>query len=110
VPGDISRPVERQLVDSRAQLASRVLRVAHQGAKSYSSPEFLARVSPEAAVVTGEGSSLPNAETLARLRAVGARILRPDIDGAVTVEMKGSVLMVHTFAAGRGESAVGSRQ
>jgi competence protein ComEC len=109
VPGDVSRPVERQLVDSRAQLASRVLRVAHQGAKSYSSPEFLARISPEAAVVTGEGSSLPNAETLARLRAVGARTLRPDIDGAVTVEMKGSVLMVHTFAGRRGESAVGSR-
>ena len=103
VPGDISSPVERQLVNSRAQLAGQVLKVAHQGAKSYSSPEFLARVSPEVAIVTGEGSSLPNPETLARLRAVGARILRPDIDGAVTVEMKGSVLTVHTYGAGRGQ-------
>jgi len=103
VPGDISSPVERQLVNSRAQLAGRVLKVAHQGAKSYSSPEFLARVSPHVAVVTGEGSRLPNPETLARLRAVGARILRPEIDGAVTVEMKGSLLTVHTYGAGQGQ-------
>jgi competence protein ComEC len=101
VPGDISSPVERQLVNSTAQLAGRVLKVTHQGAKSYSSPEFLARVSPRVAVVTGEGSSLPNPETLARLRRAGARVLRPEIDGAVTVEMKGSLLTVHTYSAGQ---------
>jgi competence protein ComEC len=102
VPGDISSPVERQLVSSRAQLAGRVFKVAHQGAKSYSSLEFLARVSPEIAVVTGEGSSLPNPETLARLRQVGARVLRPEVDGAVTVEMRGLALTVRTYGAGQG--------
>jgi competence protein ComEC len=101
VPGDISSPVERQLVNSTAQLAGRVLRVAHQGAKSYSSPAFLARVSPQVAVLSGEGSRLPNPETLARLREVGARVLRPDIDGTVTVEIKGSALTVHTYSAGQ---------
>jgi competence protein ComEC len=102
VPGDISGEAEKQLVNSRTLLAGRVLRVAHQGAKSYSSPEFLARISPEVALVSGEGSgsrSLPNPETLARLRGVGARVFRPDIDGAVTVEMKASSLSVHTYGA-----------
>ena len=103
VPGDISRPEERQLVNSTAQLAGRVLKVAHQGAKSYSSPEFLARVSPQIAIVTGEGVTLPNPETLARLHQVGARVLRPDIDGAVTAEIKGSALRVRTYGTGRGE-------
>jgi competence protein ComEC len=101
VPGDISSAVERQLVNSTAQLAGRVLKVTHQGAKSYSSPEFLARVSPQVAVVTGESSSLPNPETLARLRSAGARVLCPEMDGAVTVEMKGSALTVHTYSAGQ---------
>ena len=101
VPGDISSAVERQLVNSIAQLAGRVLKVTHQGAKSYSSPEFLARVSPQVAVVTGESSSLPNPETLARLRSVGARVLRPEMDGAVTVEIKGSALTVHTYSSGQ---------
>jgi competence protein ComEC len=101
VPGDISRPGETQLVNSTAELTGRVLKVAHQGAKSYSSPEFLARVSPQIAVVTGEGVTLPNPETLARLHQVGARVLRPDIDGAVTIEMKGSALTVRTYDARR---------
>jgi competence protein ComEC len=101
VPGDISSPVERQLVNSTAQLAGRVLRVTHQGAKNYSSPEFLARVSPQVAVLSGERSRLPNPETLARLREVGARVFRPDIDGAVTVEMKGSWLSLHTYGTGQ---------
>jgi competence protein ComEC len=101
VPGDITSPVETQLVNSTAQLAGRVLKVAHQGARSYSSPEFLARVSPQVAVVTGEGSNLPNPETLARLRDAGARVLRPEIEGAVTVEMKGSALTVSTYGAGQ---------
>jgi competence protein ComEC len=99
VPGDIGSLVEKRLVNSTPALAGRVLKVAHQGAKSYSSAEFLARVSPQVAVVTGEGSSLPNPETLARLRQVGARVFRPDIDGAVTVEMKGSALTVRTYGA-----------
>ena len=99
VPGDISSLDERQLLNSRSVLAGRVLKIAHQGAKSFSSQEFLARVSPEVAVVTGGGGGLPNPETLARLRQVGARVFRPDIDGAVTVEMKGSALTVRTYGA-----------
>ena len=103
LPGDISSQVERQLVNSRTLLAGLVLKVAHQGAKSYSSPEFLARVSPQVALVSGEGSgsrSLPNPETLTRLRGVGARVFRPELDGAVTVEMKASSLSVRTYVGG----------
>ena len=101
VPGDVGSREEKQLVNSTPVLAGRVLKVAHQGGKSYSSPEFLARVSPEVAVVSGEGISLPNPETLMRLHQVGARVFRPDIDGAVTVEMKGSALRVRTYGGGQ---------
>jgi competence protein ComEC len=107
LPGDISSEAEQKLVNSRTLLAGRVLKVAHQGAKSFSSPEFLARVSPQVALVSGEGPpratsrSLPNPETLARLHAVGARVFRPDIDGTVTVEMKGASLSARTYVGGK---------
>jgi competence protein ComEC len=100
LPGDISSEAERKIVGSGTVLASRLLKVAHQGAKSYSSSEFLAKVSPEVALVSGQGSgsrSLPNPETLARLRSVGARVFRPDVDGTVMVEMAGSSFLVHAY-------------
>ncbi len=91
--GDISSKVEHTLLASGVSLESHVLKIAHQGAKSSSSPEFLARVLPRAAIVnaeSGNSMNLPNPETLDRLRALGTHILRTDLDGAVTVEMNGS--------------------
>jgi competence protein ComEC len=81
-------------------LDSRLLKVAHHGASSSSSAAFLGRVSPAVALVTVEGANpanLPNPEALARLRAAGAQTYRTDMDGAVTVQMKGSQLSVRTY-------------
>jgi competence protein ComEC len=73
---------------------SLVLKVAHHGSNSSSSPEFLSRVNPRVALVTGGSNdfgNLPGQETLARLRDQGIRIFRPEVDGATTVEMGGSL-------------------
>ena len=109
--GDISAKVEDELVGRAAPLESQVLKVAHHGSKFSSSPEFLVRVSPRVAIVSAEGEglmNLPNPETLTRLRAAGAKIFRTDIDGAVTVEMKGSGLVVHSYRASAGEGTTGA--
>jgi len=82
-------------------VASQVLKVAHHGAKTSSSADFLARVSPQVAVVTAESgglSNLPNPLTLDRLRAAQARIFRTDLDGAVTVILRGRSMAVQGFA------------
>ncbi len=100
LPGDISSIVEQELARSAAPLASQVLKVAHHGSKSSSSPEFLARVSPRVALVSAESGNfmnLPNPECLARLRASGARILRTDLDGAAMVEMRGGTLSARSY-------------
>jgi competence protein ComEC len=102
LPGDISAAVERKLVRSGTLSESEVLKVAHHGSKSSSSLEFLARVRPRVALLSSDGatlSNLPNADTLARLRAAGARVLRTDLDGAVTVKLKGSALSVQSYRA-----------
>jgi len=97
--GDISSEVEQALLAAGEPLESQVLKVAHHGSNSSSSAEFLARVNPRLALITGGSGgfgSLPSPETLARLRARGIRVFRTDIDGATMVEMSENV-QVTTF-------------
>jgi competence protein ComEC len=104
LPGDVSRNVEKQLLASPEPLGSPVLKVAHHGSKSSSSPEFLARVAPRVAIVTPESGGFgnrPNPETLEALRNAGARIVRTDADGATTVQWTAGSLVVRTYGAGQ---------
>jgi competence protein ComEC len=97
--GDITAKAERGLLASRQDLDSMVLKVAHHGSNSSSSAEFLARVNPRLALITGGSNdfgNLPGAETLARLRDQGIRVYRSDLEGATTVEVGGS-LRVTTY-------------
>ena len=87
--GDIERAAELELV-RREALRSEVLLVPHHGSRSSSSPQFLAAVAPRWAIVpVGYRSRFghPDAQVLERYRAVGARILRTDLEGAVTVRL-----------------------
>jgi competence protein ComEC len=99
LPGDISSAVERALLASGEPLQSQVLKVAHHGSNSSTSAEFLARVDPRLAIISGGASgfgNLPSPETLERLRERGIRVFRTDIEGATTVQL-GHGLRVVTF-------------
>jgi competence protein ComEC len=102
LPGDISTEVEQALLASGEPLESQVLKVAHHASNSSTSPEFLARVNPRVAIVTGGAGglgNLPSSETLGRLRRRGIRVFRSDVDGATTVQMSDSSLAVHCYGA-----------
>jgi competence protein ComEC len=95
--GDISDAVEQELARSKLLLRSKVLKVADHGARTSSSREFLARVSPSVALITAERGNpalLPSPETLARLEAAHARVYQTAVSGAVTVELRGTQLAV----------------
>jgi competence protein ComEC len=66
---DIQREGEIGLLASQAELGSTVLKVAHHGSKTSTTPEFLAEVSPVAAVISvGENSfGHPSGEVIGRL-------------------------------------------
>jgi competence protein ComEC len=68
-----------------------VLKVAHHGSKYSSSSDFLKAVRPALAVIeVGKNSyGHPTAETLGRLKEVGAKVMRTDQDGDVVVETDG---------------------
>src|SRR5437773_312384 len=94
---DVAAAGERALLEARIPLGATVLKVGHHGAATSSTAPFLAAVRPTVAIVSVGARNLyghPDAGTLARLGAVGARVYRTDRDGAVLVETDGRTLSV----------------
>jgi competence protein ComEC len=103
LPGDIEQQVERQLVALGEPLSADFLKIAHHGSKTSTTPEFLAAVAPRVeAISAGEGNPYghPNASVLEELAGRGARLLRTDRDGAITVTSDGQTIRVRSFAGG----------
>jgi competence protein ComEC len=84
---DIEQEAESKLVAERADLASTVLKVAHHGSDTSTTPEFLAVANPRVAVISvGENSfGHPSAEVLKRLeqRLGSENVFRTDEQGTI---------------------------
>jgi len=90
---------ELELITSRANVTSTVLKVAHHGSKTSTSPEFLAVVSPQVAVISvGEDNPYghPTDEVRDRLiEQLGpANIYRTDLHGTIEFITDGERLWV----------------
>jgi len=100
--GDAEAAEERDLVaHRRAALRADVLKVGHHGSRTSSSPAFLAAVHAEVAIIScGVRNRFghPAPTTLDALAHAGARVLRTDRDGAVTITTDGRSLEVETAA------------
>jgi competence protein ComEC len=96
--GDISSVAEKELVNAGANLKADILKVAHHGSKYSTSDLFLAAVKPSAAVIeVGKNTyGHPTPEVLQRLANVGARVLRTDQKGDITVISNGNNLIIKT--------------
>jgi competence protein ComEC len=80
-----------------------ILKVAHHGSATASTPAFLDEVRPRIAIVSaGAGNPYghPARSTIDRLAATGARVLRTDTDGsvAVTIDPSGDIAVATTGA------------
>lgn len=85
---DIREEIEFELIGQRANLKSTVLKVAHHGSGTSTSPHFLAVVDPEVAVISvGEDNPFghPSPEVLERLigRLGEDNVYRTDEDGTI---------------------------
>ncbi|MEX0916504.1 MAG: MBL fold metallo-hydrolase [Candidatus Spechtbacterales bacterium] len=87
--GDMEKRAEYALLASGLDISADVLKVAHHGSNSSSTPAFLAAVAPRVAVVqVGENSyGHPHPDVLARL--AGITILRNDENGTITLTSTG---------------------
>lgn len=98
-PGDIQRRAIEALLTSGRDLHAQVLKVAHHGSYSGTTPELLAAVRPEVAVIScGANNEYghPHQETLDILRYAGSRVYRTDRNGTVTVTSDGRRISVAT--------------
>lgn len=91
--GDISITAEATLVANGLPLQAQVLKVAHHGSKYSTGENFLATVQPAIAVISVGDNSYghPAPETLERLAASGAQILRTDQMGTLVLYSDGNV-------------------
>ena len=93
--GDAEPEAEELLLSRPVDLSSTVLKVGHHGGRHSSTAPFLAKVKPQAAVIScGAGNDYghPTDEALGRLGAVGANILRTDLHGEVLAVSDGTTV------------------
>ncbi|MFY9800403.1 MAG: MBL fold metallo-hydrolase [Methanoregula sp.] len=97
--GDLAGEGEDALVRSSYPLDAEVLKVAHHGSSSSTSPAFLTRVRPEMAVISvGEDNPYghPHGETMDLLKNRGVSVYRTDRDGTIVVRTDGMSYSVKT--------------
>jgi competence protein ComEC len=98
--GDVGSDVERQILPRLIPARTRVLKVAHHGSRTSTSQELLDAWRPDIALIScGRMNPFghPAPDVMARLKAIGARIYRTDLDGEITVESDGQHVVVRTF-------------
>ncbi len=84
--GDASSLSEKEMLVYGGDPDADVIKIAHHGAASSSSLEFLQAVSPDYAIISvGEnnGYGLPSADTNKRLSDLGIKVFRTDLDGTI---------------------------
>jgi len=90
IEGDAEKNVERQVATESPQ--ADLLKIAHNGSTTSTTPELLAAVHPKLAVISvGARNTFghPRREVLQRLSDSGVAVYRTDMNGAVTLLLDG---------------------
>jgi competence protein ComEC len=98
--GDISAEVEREIVPRLTHRRIRVLKAAHHGSRTSSSPALLSAFRPQYVLISaGRGNTFghPAPEVLQRLAAIDATVVRTDLHGQITIETDGREIAVKTY-------------
>jgi competence protein ComEC len=98
--GDIEKRAEQVLLAGPLLGPQTVLKLAHHGSRTSTSPQFLDRVQPAFAIVSsGYRNSYghPHPDVVRRLNRRGVNVLRTDQDGLVSVATDGERIFVSTF-------------
>lgn len=102
--GDIGRDGEEAIIRAGTEIKADVLKAPHHGSKNSSAISFLQALSPGYVVVSAGRNNpfgFPHEETLGRYASIGAKVLRTDSDGAVTVRTDGRSIEASGYLTGR---------
>jgi competence protein ComEC len=98
--GDVEASAEVELARVLPPAPIRILQAPHHGSATSSTWPLLRAAAPALAVISaGRGNRYghPHRAVLDRYRVVGARLLRTDLDGAITIRTDGRDVEVSTF-------------
>lgn len=93
--GDVSKSVEKELIQNNANIDVDVLKAGHHGSKTSSSEDFVKIVSPRIAVISSGSSNSyghPHQEVLDILAKYGITVLRTDLQGDIKITSDGENL------------------
>jgi beta-lactamase superfamily II metal-dependent hydrolase len=97
--GDAEAQTEERMMSKGADIQTRILKVGHHGSKYASSEEFLKRGKFEAAIISNGADNRyghPSQEVLDRLKALGIKIYRTDLQGEISITSKGQGYQIKT--------------
>src|ERR1019366_2126815 len=98
--GDVERGIEQEMLYTNELRPTDVLKVAHH-ASPRSTEEFWSAVERAVAVISAgfeNSSGPPHPTVVARLREHHAAVLRPDLDGMITIRTDGHKMQVETYS------------
>jgi len=98
--GDIEAPTEEALTPFAGILRADVVKVAHHGSRTSSTPTFIAATNAQYALISVGQTSIfghPNPEVVRRWQDSGAQVLRTGNCGTITLTTNGTDLTLETF-------------
>ena len=108
--GDAEAETEERIIASGASVAAKVLKVGHHGSKYASSEKFLRQGGFEAAVISNGTENRyghPSQEVLDRLRKLGVKLYRTDLEGEITIISRGRGYEIKTERTASGDMWAG---
>ena len=97
--GDAETPIETEIINSKREINSNVIKIGHHGANNATSENFIKTVNPDIAIIyVGKDNSYghPTSAVLDRLIKYNADIYRTDIHGDIVVTLTDGELTVKT--------------
>src|SRR5882724_2322280 len=97
---DIEKEAERGIVNQGTDLRSNIVKVAHHGSRTSSTPDFIAATRAPLAIISVGRTSIfghPSKEVVDRWRASGAQMMTTGERGTISVVTDGQTLRVGTF-------------
>jgi competence protein ComEC len=97
---DIEKEAENMLLRSEVNLRADVIKVAHHGSRTSSTPAFVDAAHPNVAVISVGRTSIfghPHKEVVDRWRASSAQVMTTGESGTISVVTDGRDLAVSTF-------------
>lgn len=97
--GDMEKPSEKDLLNSKAEIKSDVLKVAHHGSSTSTHKAFYQAVDPDYCIISvGDGNKYnhPSKSTLTTIALNGAKYYRTDYSGSVVFKIADGKLDIKT--------------